>query len=514
MAETLFFAPSYADHDSQGKALESLNLTPLIDVVFLLLIFFLVATRFAQEDRELPVQLLSCERAADDHGAKRARCACRSPRRLHGKWQKVDLPGLEKILRQAVADNPIGQVVIIRADKSAEVQPVVTIMDLCTLLKVPATSLQRSPNRNHELPIPNNATSLLLLDTAYFLLGGLVLFLVLTLLPLDDPNPLRNAWTYILGVPTTLIALSMLTHVLSNEIVERSLQIGLLASVALHLALLLGARHWLLFSGVGSLDSMVQQETVQTAERRPPVYYQPSPTKALDQRPDYLKPVPIEAPPLETTLNEKQETAEHAPLELKTPQEALESKLVDGAVPLERKFELVSEPEIDSETKEWSRPDSSLGSISPSIPIDVPVLRTPEKVVEQSIAPKPLAADQKANPNTTPSASDLKLPMEEKRSLPFPAATPRPSIAPRSLDREIAERMQQMESIPASSREEAGRPRSDSRAAAEIASNASPVPVPEVSSTQGASSERLDAAGPRDTDLRNPKTNRGQKRPQ
>lgn len=356
---------------------------------------------------------------------------------------------------------------------------------------------------------PNNATSLLLLDTAYFLLGGLVLFLVLTLLPLDDPNPLRNAWTYILGVPTALIALSMLTHVLSNEIVERSLQIGLLASVALHLALLLSARHWLLFSGVGSLDSMVQQETVQTAERRPPVYYQPSPTKELDQRPDYLKPVPIEALPLETTLNEKQETAEHAPLELTAPQEALESKLVDGTVPLERKLELVSEPEIDSETKEWSRPDSSIGSISPSTPIDVPVLRTPEKVVEQSIAPKQLAADQKANPNTTPIASDLKLPLEEKTNLPFPAATPRPSIAPRSLDREIAERMQQMESIPASSREEVDRPRSDSRAAAEIALNASPVPVPEVSSTQDASSERVDAAGPRDTDLRNPKTNRG-----
>ncbi len=41
----------------KGRALDALNLTPLIDVVFLLLIFFLVATRFAQEDRELPVQL-------------------------------------------------------------------------------------------------------------------------------------------------------------------------------------------------------------------------------------------------------------------------------------------------------------------------------------------------------------------------------------------------------------------------------------------------------------------------
>ena len=35
----------------------SLSLTPLIDVVFLLLIFFLVATRFAEEERELDVLL-------------------------------------------------------------------------------------------------------------------------------------------------------------------------------------------------------------------------------------------------------------------------------------------------------------------------------------------------------------------------------------------------------------------------------------------------------------------------
>ena len=33
------------------------NLTPLIDVVFLLLIFFLVATKLAQEERELDIPL-------------------------------------------------------------------------------------------------------------------------------------------------------------------------------------------------------------------------------------------------------------------------------------------------------------------------------------------------------------------------------------------------------------------------------------------------------------------------
>ncbi len=36
---------------------EAINLTPLIDVVFLLLIFFLVATRFDQEEKELSIRI-------------------------------------------------------------------------------------------------------------------------------------------------------------------------------------------------------------------------------------------------------------------------------------------------------------------------------------------------------------------------------------------------------------------------------------------------------------------------
>ena len=47
----------------KGSALGALSLTPLIDVVFLLLVFFLVATRFAQEDRELEVELPTASEA-------------------------------------------------------------------------------------------------------------------------------------------------------------------------------------------------------------------------------------------------------------------------------------------------------------------------------------------------------------------------------------------------------------------------------------------------------------------
>ena len=47
----------------RGRALDALSLTPLIDVVFLLLIFFLVASRLSQEDMELDIPLPSAANA-------------------------------------------------------------------------------------------------------------------------------------------------------------------------------------------------------------------------------------------------------------------------------------------------------------------------------------------------------------------------------------------------------------------------------------------------------------------
>jgi len=45
--------------EQPGEGEEGVNLMPLIDMVFLLLIFFLVATTMAQEERELGLQLPS-----------------------------------------------------------------------------------------------------------------------------------------------------------------------------------------------------------------------------------------------------------------------------------------------------------------------------------------------------------------------------------------------------------------------------------------------------------------------
>jgi biopolymer transport protein ExbD len=116
----------------QPAAVAALSLTPLIDVVFLLLIFFLVASRFAMEERELPVELPSASSAVP---------MMQRPRELvidvdsqgnvfvDGLPRSIDQ--LEQLLAQAVASNPTNQTVVIRADRRTEFQAVVGAMDAC-----------------------------------------------------------------------------------------------------------------------------------------------------------------------------------------------------------------------------------------------------------------------------------------------------------------------------------------------------------------------------------------------
>jgi biopolymer transport protein ExbD len=116
----------------KSRSLFTLSLTPLIDVVFQLLIFFLVASRFAQEDRELDVMLPV---------ASEAQPLVAQPKEL---FVNVDEQGryfvegrflapdeMEAVLRRAATNNPGTQAVVIRADRRVQLEYVVYVMNLC-----------------------------------------------------------------------------------------------------------------------------------------------------------------------------------------------------------------------------------------------------------------------------------------------------------------------------------------------------------------------------------------------
>jgi biopolymer transport protein ExbD len=116
----------------KGDALSGLNLTPLIDVIFQLLIFFFVAARFEREDRELDVPLPD---------ASEARPLTAAPQELwininkDGVYfvdgRRMQLPELEQLLKRRAVDNPLNQSVIVRADKRVALDSVVQAVNLC-----------------------------------------------------------------------------------------------------------------------------------------------------------------------------------------------------------------------------------------------------------------------------------------------------------------------------------------------------------------------------------------------
>jgi biopolymer transport protein ExbD len=117
----------------KSMVIQSLSLTPLIDVVFLLLIFFLVATRFAEEDRELDVKLPT---------ASEARPMIIKPRDIElsidegGNYYlagggAMSLEQIEGALAGAAANNPLSQTVVIRAHEGCRWNDVAKAVNLC-----------------------------------------------------------------------------------------------------------------------------------------------------------------------------------------------------------------------------------------------------------------------------------------------------------------------------------------------------------------------------------------------
>ncbi len=116
----------------KGRSAGLVNLTPMIDVVFQLLLFFLVASKFAEDERELNIVL--------PH-ASEARPLTTKPDLLfvnvdaQGRYfigrEEFDSKGLEAKLRQVSANNPGQQTVEIRADRQCRWEFVVAVMNLC-----------------------------------------------------------------------------------------------------------------------------------------------------------------------------------------------------------------------------------------------------------------------------------------------------------------------------------------------------------------------------------------------
>lgn len=116
----------------KGRLSGGLELTPMIDVVFLLMIFFLVASKLDEADRFIDVVLPK---------ASAAKPLTSRPREFlvnidrEGNYfvgaRPVAIGDLQTLLKQAAVDNPKRQTVIVRADENVAHKFVVAAMNAC-----------------------------------------------------------------------------------------------------------------------------------------------------------------------------------------------------------------------------------------------------------------------------------------------------------------------------------------------------------------------------------------------
>ncbi len=116
---------------SQEEA-EGPNLTPVIDIVFLLLIFFLVATQFHNEEREIPTQLAEVAQARPLSMAPREVIVNISAEGAYiVSGETYNEKQLAAFLRELSLKNPGGQKIQIRPDKRVPFEFPARVMGLC-----------------------------------------------------------------------------------------------------------------------------------------------------------------------------------------------------------------------------------------------------------------------------------------------------------------------------------------------------------------------------------------------
>jgi biopolymer transport protein ExbD len=109
---------------------EGINMAPLIDLVFLLLIFFMVTTSFVKETG-IDVQRPTASTAVLKEKGN-ILIGVDSKGRIFLEKKEIDIRSVRAHIERCLAENPEGSVVIV-ADKASHTGVVIRVMDQCKL---------------------------------------------------------------------------------------------------------------------------------------------------------------------------------------------------------------------------------------------------------------------------------------------------------------------------------------------------------------------------------------------
>lgn len=114
----------------QKRGAVELNMAPLIDMVFILLIFFLVTTSFTKETG------IDVNRPAAHTAVSKSKATILigidPENRIFMEKREIDIRAVRANVERALAENPEGAVIIV-ADKTSRTGTTISVMDGCRL---------------------------------------------------------------------------------------------------------------------------------------------------------------------------------------------------------------------------------------------------------------------------------------------------------------------------------------------------------------------------------------------
>ena len=126
----------------EGEEESEINITPMLDIVFILLIFFIVTTSFVKEPGIDP------QRPAAETAETRERgnilVAVSSADSIWMNKRQVEMTDVRQLMEAAVAENPESNVVIV-ADEHASTGAVIDLMDRVRLAGISNVAIAAEP---------------------------------------------------------------------------------------------------------------------------------------------------------------------------------------------------------------------------------------------------------------------------------------------------------------------------------------------------------------------------------
>ena len=125
----------------------SLNLTPMVDIVFLLIIFFMVGTQFSEMERSVEIQLPTVADVTPLTTLPDSKIVeIREDGSLSYEQQELALDTLQQRLI-AAQKNYAEQAVILRGDQKCSYQHIMNVIAVCKRAKIASISLANRPTQ-------------------------------------------------------------------------------------------------------------------------------------------------------------------------------------------------------------------------------------------------------------------------------------------------------------------------------------------------------------------------------